>query len=282
MALCAFSVFLCVSSFLLVTQSYTKDSQSYKEEETNLMDIFKSIIVWLIGICYVIVTFPLTLIVWLLAFPFDKQRIIIHTFLMYQSFFLSFLIPIWTIHIEGREKAVKGTTYVIISNHQSILDILLINCLRYKFRWISKIENFKVPVIGWYLKMADYIVVDRGNEESKADMLEKSYNCLNKGISIMLFPEGTRSLNNEIGFFKRGAFQLALQANVPILPVLIDGTGGILPKHGLIFGSGHHIRIKVLDPVYPATFGTDIPEPLALKLNTLMISGLSQLRARQD
>ena len=275
-------MFLCVSFFLLVTQSYTKDSQSYKEEETNLMDIFKSIIVWLIGICYVIVTFPLTLIVWLLAFPFDKQRIIIHTFLMYQSFFLSFLIPIWTIHIEGREKAVKGTTYVIISNHQSILDILLINCLRYKFRWISKIENFKVPVIGWYLKMADYIVVDRGNEESKADMLEKSYNCLNNGISIMLFPEGTRSLNNEIGFFKRGAFQLALQANVPILPVLIDGTGGILPKHGLIFGSGHHIRIKVLDPVYPATFGTDIPEPLALKLNTLMISGLSQLRARQD
>ena len=268
--------------FLLVTQSYTKDARSYKEEETNLMDIFKSIIVWLIGICYVIVTFPLTLIVWLLAFPFDKQRIIIHTFLMYQSFFLSFLIPIWTIHIEGREKAVKGTTYVIISNHQSILDILLINCLRYKFRWISKIENFKVPVIGWYLKMADYIVVDRGNEESKADMLEKSYNCLNNGISIMLFPEGTRSLNNEIGFFKRGAFQLALQANVPILPVLIDGTGGILPKHGLIFGSGHHIRIKVLDPVYPATFGTDIPEPLALKLNTLMISGLSQLRARQD
>jgi 1-acyl-sn-glycerol-3-phosphate acyltransferase len=246
------------------------------------MDIFKSIIVWFIGICYVIVTFPLTLIVWLLAFPFDKQRIIIHTFLMYQSFFLSFLIPIWTIHIEGREKAVKGTTYVIISNHQSILDILLINCLRYKFRWISKIENFKVPVIGWYLKMADYIVVDRGNEESKADMLEKSNNCLNKGISIMLFPEGTRSLNNEIGFFKRGAFQLALQANVPILPVLIDGTGGILPKHGLIFGSGHHIRIKVLDPVYPATFGTDIPEPLALKLNTLMTSGLSQLRARKD
>ena len=275
-------MFLCVSFFLLVTQSYTKDARSYKEEETNLMDIFKSIIVWFIGICYVIVTFPLTLIVWLLAFPFDKQRIIIHTFLMYQSFFLSFLIPIWTIHIEGREKAVKGTTYVIISNHQSILDILLINCLRYKFRWISKIENFKVPVIGWYLKMADYIVVDRGNEESKADMLEKSNNCLNKGISIMLFPEGTRSLNNEIGFFKRGAFQLALQANVPILPVLIDGTGGILPKHGLIFGSGHHIRIKVLDPVYPATFGTDIPEPLALKLNTLMTSGLSQLRARKD
>jgi 1-acyl-sn-glycerol-3-phosphate acyltransferase len=224
------------------------------------------------------VTFPLTLVVWLLLLPFDKEKVIIHWFLMYQSRLLSFLIPIWKIHIEGREKAVKGVTYVIISNHQSMLDILLINCLRYRFKWISKIENFRVPVIGWYLRMADYIVVDRGNEVSKEEMLEKSSDCLKKGISIMIFPEGTRSLNNEIGFFKRGAFQLALQAKVPILPVLIDGTGGILPKHGLIFSSGHHIRIRVMDPIYPVNFGTDDPDNLALKLSLLMTSGINELR----
>jgi 1-acyl-sn-glycerol-3-phosphate acyltransferase len=126
--------------------------------------------------------------------------------------------------------------------------------------------------------MADYIVINRGNEESKIEMLEKSYICLKKGISIMIFPEGTRSLNNEIGFFKRGAFQLALQANVPLLPILINGTGGILPKHGLIFGSGHEIHIKVLDPVYPDSFGTDNPEDLALKLSSLMTSELQVLR----
>jgi len=246
------------------------------------MDILKSLIVWLIGICFVILTFPLTLIIWLLALPFDRERVIIHWFLMYQSLILSFLIPIWKIHIEGREKAMKGTTYVIISNHQSILDILLINCLRYKFKWISKIENFNVPVIGWYLKMAQYIVVDRGNEESKIVMLEKSYNCLKKGISILMFPEGTRSLNNEIGFYKRGAFQLALQANVSILPVLIDGTGGILPKHGLIFGSGHQIMIKVLDPINPAAFGTDSPENLAQQLSLLMTSRLNELRTQHN
>jgi 1-acyl-sn-glycerol-3-phosphate acyltransferase len=227
-------------------------------------------------------TFPVNLIIWLLALPFDRERAVIHWFLMYESLFLSFLIPIWTIHIEGREKAMKGTTYVIISNHQSLLDILLMNCLRFKFRWISKIENFNVPVIGWYLKMAEYIVVDRGNEESKLEMLEKSFNCLKKGISIMIFPEGTRSLNNEIGFFKRGAFQLALQANVPILPVLIDGTGGILPKHGMIFGSGHQITIKVLDPVNPANFDTDNPDHLALQLSLLMTARLNELRAQNS
>jgi len=247
-----------------------------------MMDIIKSIIVWLIGICFVVLTFHLTLIIWLLVFPFDREKVVIHWFLMYQSLFLSLLIPIWRIHIEGREKAVKGTTYVIISNHQSILDILLINCLRYKFKWISKIENISLPVLGWYLRMADYIIVDRGNEESKTEMLEKSYNCLKKGISIMIFPEGTRSLDNKIGFFKRGAFQLALQADVPILQVLIDGTGGILPKHGLIFSSGHHIRIKVLDPIHPASFGTDNPENLAQQLSIFMASRLNELRAKDN
>ena len=246
------------------------------------MDTIKSIIVCLIGICYVVVTFPLTLMIWLMTIAFDREKKITHWFLMYQSLILSFLIPIWSIHIEGREKAVKGTTYVIISNHQSILDILLVNCLRYKFKWISKIENINVPVLGWYIKMADYIIVDRENEESKIEMLEKSYNCLKKGISIMIFPEGTRSLNNGIGFFKRGAFQLALKANVPILPVLVDGTGDILPKHGLVFSSGHHIRIKVLDPIYPDAFGTDDPDNLARQLSLLYTSRLNELRDQNN
>ena len=167
---------------------------------------------------------------------------------------------------------------MIISNHQSMLDIIIINCLRYKIKWISKIENFKVPVIGEYLKMADYIIVDRENDDSKAEMLGRSYNCLKKGISIILFPEGTRSLDSEIGFFRRGAFQLALQADVPILPVIIDGIGGILPKHGFIFGSGFQIKIKVLDPVLQKDFGTDIPENLALKFSQLMESELTRIR----
>src|SRR5660397_232461 len=108
------------------------------------MNVLKSIIVWLVGIAYVIFFFPLTFLIWLLVL----------------------LLPIWKIRIEGREKGLKETSFVIISNHQSILDILLINCLRYRFKWISKIENVRVPFLGWYLRMANYITVDRGNEES--------------------------------------------------------------------------------------------------------------------
>jgi 1-acyl-sn-glycerol-3-phosphate acyltransferase len=228
------------------------------------------------------ILFPLTFIVWLIVLPFDRQRIVTHWFLVYQSILLSRMIPISKIHTAGTEKALKGTTYVIIANHQSMLDILLINNLRYRFRWISKIENVTVPVLGWYLKMAGYITVDRGNEESKTEMLENSYKSLKQGISIMMFPEGTRSSSGEIGFYKRGAFQLAILAQVPLLPVVIDGTAGILPKHGYKFGSGYHIRIKVLEPLLPSAFGTDNPDILAARLNLFMQSELSSLRSDND
>jgi 1-acyl-sn-glycerol-3-phosphate acyltransferase len=243
------------------------------------MDIIKSALGWIIGISYMIVLFPLTFILWLLALPFDRERVFTHWLLVYQSLIFTRLMPIWKVSVEGRKKAKSNTTYVVIANHQSILDILLLNCLRYKFKWISKIENVKVPLLGWYLKMADYITVDRGDDESKAEMLERSYKCLNRGISLMIFPEGTRSHDREIGFFKRGAFQLAIQANVPLLPVIIDGTGGILPKHGIIFRGGNKIKIKVLDPVLPETFGSDNPDLLAQKIQSLMTEGLKLLRA---
>jgi 1-acyl-sn-glycerol-3-phosphate acyltransferase len=246
------------------------------------MDVFKSIIVWIIGICFMVILFPVTFLIWLVVLPFDKERVIIHRLLVYQSFILTRILPIWEIKTEGREKAIHGTTYVLISNHQSILDILFINSLRYNYKWISKIENVKVPFLGWYLKMADYITVNRGDEESKVEMLEKSLVCLKSGTSIMLFPEGTRSADREIGFYKRGAFQLSIQAGVPILPVVIDGTGGILPKHGLIFGTGHHIKIRVFDPVMPESFNTTNPDELALRLSNMMKEWLLDMRAEPE
>jgi 1-acyl-sn-glycerol-3-phosphate acyltransferase len=244
------------------------------------MDVVKSIIVWIIGIGYLIILFPITFIVWLIVLPFDADKSIIHRILTYQSLVLVKIIPIWKIKIEGREKAKKGETYVIISNHQSMLDTLFINSLRYRFKWVSKIENLKVPVLGWYLRMADYIVVNRGNEESKIEMLDKSLNYLKNGISVMLFPEGTRSSDNEVAMFKRGAFQLAIDSNVSILPVMIEGTGGILPKHGLLFKSGYRITVRVLDPVDPADFKTNIVDELAEYFRIKIASELKELRSK--
>ncbi len=242
------------------------------------MDIIKSVLVWLIGIVIMVVFFPVTFIVWLLVLPFDRKRSIVHWMLIYQAIVISFVVPIWSVKVEGRKKALHGTTYVIISNHQSILDILIINYLCLRFKWISKIENTKVPILSWYLKMAGYITVDRGDKVSKEKMLEESYNCLKRNISIMIFPEGTRSADREIAFFKRGAFQLAISAQVPILPVLIEGTGGVLPKHGIIFGGFHKIILRVLDPVDVTSFGTTNPDELAMNFQQMMTQKLKELR----
>jgi 1-acyl-sn-glycerol-3-phosphate acyltransferase len=246
------------------------------------MDILKSIIVWLLGITISIIFSPVTFIIWLLVFPFDRNRVVVHWLLVYQAFVISHLVPIWKIKVEGREKAKAGTTYVIISNHQSILDILIINCLRYRFKWISKIEVNSVPLLGWYLRMADYITVDRGDKESKEKMLAEAYECLKKGISIMIFPEGTRSADNEISFFKRGAFQLAISTGTPILPVIMEGTGNVLPKHGIIFGGFHKIDIRVLDPIRPESFGTDDCDQLAGHFREMMKEELQKLRTERS
>lgn len=242
------------------------------------MDILRSAGIWFVGIILIIVLFPVTLLVWLLTLPFDPARRITHAMLVFQGMVLAYAVPVWRIKMEGRKKADRKTTYVIISNHQSILDILLLNSLRYRYKWISKIENTKVPFVGWYLKMADYITVDRGNSESKEKMMTEALAVLKKGISLMIFPEGTRSPDSRIGFFKRGAFQLALTAGVPILPVLIEGTGGVLPKHGLIFGGFHRITIRVLDPVPPESFGTEDCDELAARFQIMMTDALSDLR----
>jgi 1-acyl-sn-glycerol-3-phosphate acyltransferase len=242
------------------------------------MDLLKSVVIWLLGVTFVVLFFPVTAILWFFSLPFDRNRALVHLILTWQACLLSYLVPIWKLKIEGRQKAERKATYIIISNHQSILDILLINCLRFRYKWISKIENLKVPVLGWYLRMASYITVDRGNKESKEAMLAEAELCLRKGISLMIFPEGTRSADCEIGFFKRGAFQLAISTGLPILPVLIDGTGAVLPKHGLIFGGYHSISLRVLDPVPASAFGTADPDELALNFQNFMKEELKRLR----
>jgi 1-acyl-sn-glycerol-3-phosphate acyltransferase len=228
-----------------------------------MMDILKSAIVWFAAITFVALLFPFCFLVWLLVLPFDRKRTVIHWLLIWQSKVLVSIIPFWRLTIEGKNRINRKATYVIISNHQSLADILILNCHGMRYKWISKAENMKLPVLGWYLRMAGYITVNRSDDESKAEMLAKSYNCLKKGTSIMIFPEGTRSRNGEIGFFKRGAFQLALETGMPILPVVLDGTGEILAKNSYVMRGFRKVKMKVLDPVYPESFGTTDVERLA-------------------
>lgn len=244
------------------------------------MRLFQSILAWFTGITFLVVFFPVTFIIWLFVLPLDRKRSVIHSLLVWQSTLITCLMPVWKVNIQGKEKIPDKGTFVIIANHQSLLDILVINSLRLRYKWVSKAENSKVPFLGWYLVMANYLTVDRQNDESKSLMLAKAYNCLKGGTSVMIFPEGTRSHDGDVGYFRRGAFQLALETGLPVLPLVIDGTGGVLPKHSLIFRGNNRIFLNVMDLVFPSSFGTNDPVELAEKFRKLITSELTNIRAQ--
>lgn len=244
-----------------------------------MINILKSAWVWVSSIIFVLLAFPVALLLWLISLLFDYRRLMNNRWMVIQGIVLTKMSPFWKVVVDGREKIDRKQAYVIIPNHQSMLDIVFFNMLHHRLRWVSKIEIFKVPLVGTEMRMVKYIELERGNKSSVIRMMEKCMESLREGISIVIFPEGTRSLTGAIGKFKSGAFQLAIRADKPLLPVLIDGTGDILPKRGFIFGSRRVVRLRVLDPIFPGNFGTGDPDELAAMIQAQMVSAMEQLRS---
>ncbi|MCU0410439.1 MAG: 1-acyl-sn-glycerol-3-phosphate acyltransferase [Bacteroidales bacterium] len=246
------------------------------------MDAIKSLWVWVSSLIFVMIGFPVAVLLWLLSLLFDRRRLMNNRWMVIQGIILTKMNFFWKVIVEGKEKIDQKQAYVIVPNHQSMLDIVIFNMLHHRLRWISKIEVFKIPVLGWEMRMVKYIELERGNKHSVVRMMEKCISSLREGISIVIFPEGTRSLTGAIGKFKTGAFQLAIKTDKPLLPVLIDGTGDVLPKNGLTFRIDKVIRIKVLDPIFPGQFGTGDPEELASRVNSLMREAMDEMRSSPD
>jgi 1-acyl-sn-glycerol-3-phosphate acyltransferase len=243
------------------------------------MNVIKSLWVWISSIIFVLLAFPVAVLLWLVSLPFDKRRMLNNDWMIIQGIVLTKMSPFWKVVTEGREKIDPDQAYIIVPNHQSMLDIVFFNMLRHRLRWVSKVEIFRLPLVGQEMKMVKYIELVRGNKASVIKMMEKCVESLKDGISIVIFPEGTRSLTGRIGKFKTGAFQLAVRTDKPLLPVLIDGTGEIMPKKGgIIFRNRRIVRIRVLDPIFPGQFGTGNPDELAARVQALMVDAMEKLR----
>jgi 1-acyl-sn-glycerol-3-phosphate acyltransferase len=185
--------------------------------------------------------------------PFDQRRALLHLYTSAWAYHYVKLMPQWTTEFSGLEHIQKDRTYVLVANHQSLGDILLLFGLFKHFKWVSKAEIFKVPFVGWNMHMNDYVHLVRGDAASIDKMLDACRRHLRAGSSVMLFPEGTRSVDGEIKPFKRGAFALAQELGLEIVPIVVDGTHDALPKHGLVFRQNGtlRMRVKVLPPVSP-------------------------------
>ena len=175
---------------------------------------------------------------------------------------ISRINPNWGITISGRLDVNDRNPYIMVCNHLSQADIPLISNLPWEMKWVAKKELFDLPVVGWLMKLAGDIPVDRNALMKKRNTLEKAGEYLSRECSVMFFPEGTRSRNGRLNRFSRGAFQLAVTNQVPVLPMVIDGTQNCLPKKSWKFGYAPDIRLKILDPIPTETFSEDEADKL--------------------
>lgn len=201
-----------------------------------------------------IALFPFAFTLWLVTVLFDRKLKLLHQFTCWWASLYTWTSPWWPTTIIGREKIQKNVPYVMVANHQSLLDILVLFRLFGHFKWVSKIENFRVPCIGWNMSLNRYIPLRRGDRKSIAEMMDACAKTIAEGNAVMMFPEGTRSKDGRLRPFKHGAFTLARRAGVPILPIVIEGTGNALPKAGFVLQGRHPITVRVLDEIPPEDF----------------------------
>lgn len=233
-----------------------------------------STLFWTFLLTSSIVMYPIAVLIWALTSPFDRRRRLLHQFTCFWASLYTWFNPAWPVRVEGREKVRPGVTYLMVANHQSLLDILVIFRMFVHFKWLSKIENFRVPLIGWNMSLNRYIKLKRGDPASIQRMFESCRHTLRAGSSIMVFPEGTRSPDGRMRDFKTGAFELAKSTQNPILPIVLDGTANALPKRGFVLQGRHDIRLTILDEIPPESFAHESVDQLTARVRETIAKAL--------
>ncbi|MBI3314262.1 MAG: 1-acyl-sn-glycerol-3-phosphate acyltransferase [Candidatus Omnitrophica bacterium] len=190
---------------------------------------------------------------------------------------------VWRLQVKGGENIKAGKHYVVIANHQSLLDILVVLAgLDLQFKFLAKKELFSIPFLGWHMKNAGYIPLERGNRDSARTAMGMAHQHIQRGVSVLFFPEGTRSLDGEIHVFKPGAFRLAQSEGVEILPVVIDGTGDALPKHSWYLEKKTRFRLYIGKPVPIGSGDANAPVKVMESVRKKMIETLAAMREEDE
>lgn len=192
------------------------------------------------------------------------------------------VVPHWHFDVEGEmPKDIRERAYVVVANHESALDPVLLSFLDCDMRWIAKEELFKLPLVGWAMHLSGDIPLRRGKGESVRAMMQEAERSLAAGIPVMIFPEGTRSKTDELLPFKLGAFTLAIKAGVPILPVAVAGTRGMRPIGKMEIRRARAVA-KVLPPISIEGATADDAETLAAHARAVITAALPDLRQRYE
>lgn len=240
-----------------------------------------SIWVWLVlGLC-VVLWLPLMALVRLVTAPFDRGRYWTGFLFRRIAVVVEALNPFWRFRTSGVAIADPRRPYVVVSNHESFVDILLISHLPWEMKWLSKVELFAIPILGWEMRLAGDIPLRRGFGPSAVEAMERCREALRRRVSVMIFPEGTRSTTPAMLPFKDGAFRLAIEAQVPILPLAVSGTGAALRKHSWRIGRAE-AEVRVLPPVETAGLTLEQAGELRDRVRAMIEAARDELRSRRS
>jgi len=186
----------------------------------------------------------------LASLPFDRDRRVLHAFVCRWCVAYLRLNPFWHLRVEGRERLPQGPC-VLVANHQSLMDIIAAMALFHPFKFVSKVSLFRVPLLGWMMRFIQHVPLDRGRPHSTLVMLEACRGWLRRGMAVFFFPEGTYADGQHRLPFRSGAFLLAIEEQVPLVPILIEGTRDVVVGDGPWLGPRARILVTVLEPRVP-------------------------------
>ncbi len=177
------------------------------------------------------------------------------------------------VNVKGLSNLKSGRSYIYMANHVSNFDIpVLLAYLPVQFRWLAKAELYKIPIFGYAMKRVGYISIDRSNRKSAIKSLNTASKIIRNGVSVVIFPEGTRSRTNNVQPFKKGGFFLAVDSGVPIIPIIIHGTGRIMPKKQLLIKPGY-VTLEIAKPINSSDYTRKTKNDLMEKVrNTILKS----------
>lgn len=182
------------------------------------------------------------------------------------------------IRVEGRDKIDSRQSYVFVANHQGPMDIFLIyGFLGRNFKWMMKKALRKVPFVGYACEKCCHIFVDKSGPKKIQETYDKARHTLQDGTSVVVFPEGSRSFTGHMGIFRKGAFQLADELQLPVVPITIDGSFDVLTRMaGFNFVNWHPMRLVIHEPIFPKGKGAEYMKATMEESYEVIMAGLPE------
>lgn len=225
----------------------------------------------------VILWTPVVFLVWIATTPFDTGRYATGYTFRRLSVLHQWLNPMWKFKTSGQLPTNKRNPYVMVSNHESFVDMLLLSHLKMEMKYLSKESILRIPLVGWMMKMSGDVSLLRGDRSSGAAALVVCEKWLKRKMSVMIFPEGTRSFDGEMRGFKDGAFILAIRTQTPMLPVVVHGTRSALRKSDWRMGDAK-AEVRVLEIIETTGMTLNDVPALRERVRDAMIAEIAKMR----